>query len=70
MVRGMQSICAIASTLLGGVATADGEATLTSTATSPSPTAITNDGLVTYVDTRVVLAVAGLAGFLAMGALD
>jgi cell division cycle 20, cofactor of APC complex len=39
IVEGMRNVCALASTLLGGVATADGEVTPTTSPTVPGPTA-------------------------------
>ena len=39
ILSGIRSVCALASVLLGGVATADGEVTPTSSIVAPSPTA-------------------------------
>ncbi|KAJ3526860.1 hypothetical protein NM688_g8208 [Phlebia brevispora] len=55
VLSGMQSICAIASTLLGGVATADGEVTPTSSLAVPSPTASTSAALRRHVDASFIM---------------
>ena len=72
VLSGIQSICAIASTLLGGVATADGEVTPTSSIAVPSPTASTNAalrqdlplGALTIIFVTAVLGSVGVSGSL------
>ncbi len=44
VVSGMRSICAIASTLLGGAASADGEVPTSSSSAVPTPTALSTSG--------------------------
>lgn len=70
VLSGIQSICAIASTLLGGVATADGEVTPTSSMAIPSPTASTNvalrqnlpSGALTIMLVTTILGFIGVSG--------